>query len=143
MNDLPYCHCLPCCIAISAMPYCDLTLLSYSASNSILFASFLLSPVPLLPNDRGRRHLAQQNSDTEAFRPSRRVLTPGYSGAKHARVQGLARVEPVAHPTPRAKGVRTNSKAAGRSGYDVPDPGLVVSERSKVTAIPVTMCNFR
>lgn len=89
---------------------------------------------PLLPDDRGRRHLTMAGSKTEAFRPCRRVLTPGFSGAKHARAQGLARIEPSPRVTPRPTGLRTNAEASRRSGYDIPDPGLVVrSKRSPHT----------
>lgn len=67
------------------------------------------------------------SSATEEFRPCRRVLTPGFSGANHARAQGVARVEPSPRLTPRPTGLRTNADASRRSGYDIPDPGLVVS----------------
>lgn len=85
------------------------------------------TPVPLLPDDRGRRHIVPESSAVEQFRPSRRVLTPGFSGDQPSRIRGLARVDRVAHPTPKKYGLRTNAVAAGRSGYDIPDPGLVVS----------------
>lgn len=92
-------------------------------------SSLSLSPRtadPLLPDDRGRRHLTMAASATEQFRPCRRVLTPGFSGANHPRAQGLSRIEPSPRVTPRPTGLRTNVKASRRSGYDVPDPGLVV-----------------
>ncbi|CAN0324145.1 unnamed protein product, partial [Pylaiella littoralis] len=68
-------------------------------------------------------------SDSETFRPCRRVLTPGFSGAKHARLQRLARIEPSPRVTPRPTGLRTNAAASRRSGYDIPDPGLVLQSK--------------
>lgn len=98
---------------------------------------------PLLPDDRGRRHLTMVGSKTEAFRPCRRVLTPGFSGAKHARAQGLARIEPSPRVTPRPTGLRTNAEASRRSGYDIPDPGLVVSsKRSPHTTRLFKLCQL-
>lgn len=82
--------------------------------------------VPLVPNDRGRRHLAMANSVTGEFRPCRRVLTPGFSSNKDPRIQGLRRVEKPPKNTPRQEGMKINMAAAQRSGYDMPDPGLVV-----------------
>lgn len=76
-------------------------------------------------------------SDSETFRPCRRVLTPGFSGAKHARLQRLARIEPSPRVTPRPTGLRTNAAASRRSGYDIPDPGLVVSKCTPDIAIAV------
>jgi len=81
---------------------------------------------PLVPDDRGRRHITMAVSATEEFRPCRRVLTPGFSGATHPRPRGLLRIEPSPRATPRPTGLRTNADASRRSGYDVPDPGLVV-----------------
>ncbi|CAM9723698.1 unnamed protein product, partial [Scytosiphon promiscuus] len=71
-------------------------------------------------------------SATETFRPCRRVLTPGFSGGKHARAQGVARVECSPRVTPRPTGLRTNAKASRRSGYDTPDPGLVLQSKHVV-----------
>eukprot|EP00904_Undaria_pinnatifida_P013908 jgi/Undpi1/9648/HiC_scaffold_27.g12104.m1 len=89
--------------------------------------------VPLLPGDRGRRHLTMADSVTEEFRPSRRVLPPSFSGAQHPRPQGLAKVEPCIQKSPRETGIRTNETAARRSGYDIPDPGLVLQSKHTVT----------
>ncbi|CAM9325588.1 unnamed protein product [Ectocarpus sp. 8 AP-2014] len=71
-------------------------------------------------------------SATEQFRPCRRVLTPGFSGTEQARPQGLARIEASPRVTPRPTGLRTNAKASRRSGYDIPDPGLVLQSKHVV-----------
>ncbi|CAM9619794.1 unnamed protein product [Ascophyllum nodosum] len=71
-------------------------------------------------------------SGTEIFRPCRRVLTPGFSGAGCARPQGLKKIPPVPQLNPRPTGLRVNVVAAGRSGYDVPHPGLVLQSRQVV-----------
>lgn len=85
-----------------------------------------LTADPLLPDDRGRRHLTMAASATEQSRPCRRVLTPGFSGADDPRAQGLLRIEPTPRVPPRPTGLLTNAEALRRSGYDIPDPGLVV-----------------
>ncbi|CAM9731441.1 unnamed protein product, partial [Choristocarpus tenellus] len=65
-------------------------------------------------------------SASEEFRPHRRVLTPGFSGSTHPRVQGLRRINQQLPPTPRPQGIQPNPEAANRSGYHMPDPGLLV-----------------